>query len=235
MADLVIKGLILAVALLGLGISIIDESDAVLYFEPREIASTTPVSLEVSIDARKPVNVISGTISYPPELLSVSVQETDDSPIDLWLTSPKNDTVKGEISFSGGKSAGGITGEHALFSITVSTTSDEHAELSFINPEVYAHDGQGKPVKVRSELYAFNTPPPPPEDTGASGTSPISEDEAKLLISRSDFDASGSVGLVDLSIMLMQLASGYSKTHDVNADNTLDLTDLSLLLSVIGK
>ena len=100
-------GLALTIAILASGFALLAPiSGAVLYFLPEghTASSTETVRLGVYVDAGKPINVVSGRITYPTDVVEVAVVESPDALIDLWLEAPSVNPLTGEVRFSGGTS-----------------------------------------------------------------------------------------------------------------------------------
>ena len=118
------------------------------------------------------MNAISGTISFPPELLQVVSVSKAGSVLSLWVQDPTFSNADGTISFSGIVPNPGYTGSHGLtISIQFRGKRAGTAAISFSpSSQVLANDGNGTDIlndtnsatiTVTSSASAPSTPPAP--------------------------------------------------------------------------
>lgn len=225
-------GLALTIAILASGFALLTgQSGAVLYFLPETQATTTEtVRLGVYVDAGRSINVVSGRISFPNDLVDVSVEESAEAVIDLWLEAPK--VTQGEIRFSGGTSKKLETVDQALlFYIEVTRLKEGYVELDFADLQTLERDGRGSPLSVTSRSYVVFAKP----TTGTAVGGGHSANTVTPVKAQADFDADGTVAVDDLSILLAHLFGEYESTYDLNRDGSVGLGDLSTFFTVYGR
>ena len=225
-------GLALTIAILASGFALLTgQSGAVLYLLPVPQATTTEtVRLGVYVDSGRSINVVSGRITFPKDLVDIVVQESGDAIIDLWLEAPK--VTAGEIRFAGGTSRKLDTVDEALlFYIEVTRLKEGYVELEFTDLQTLERDGRGSPLSVTSRSYVVFAKPTAGSAVGAGqGGSTVTPVKAQA-----DFTGDGTVAVDDLSILLAHLFGEYESTYDLNRDGSVGLGDLSTFFTVYGR
>lgn len=119
--------------------------------------SVTPASVSVATgdiitesiavsSADQALNALSGTLSYPPDLLSVQSITHARSIITLWVAEPVV-SQDGSIAWSGIVPNPGFTGKAgSVFSIQFRAKKSGAAHLAITNAEVLANDGNGTDI-----------------------------------------------------------------------------------------
>ena len=222
------------VALLASATSSLSGDPAILYFAPYQggilhVGETAEV--DVNVHARVPINAIGTTITFPEDTLEVVGISKAKSFLDLWTEETSIDEQRGRVHFSGGTlEKGGLTGVGVALTLTVRAKKSGSATLSFLNPQVLAHDGLGDAVETEVRTFSYTIlENPPPTVTYI--------DAAKESRSgpTADFDDSGAITLADMSNLAFHLLGGYNAQFDLNQDGRLNLSDLSIFFAQIQK
>jgi hypothetical protein len=225
-------GLALTFAIIASGFALLaPPTGALLYFAPLESdTATTSSEFGVYIDAGKPINVVSGRIVYPKELLGVRVRESEDAVIDLWLEAPKVHPELGEIRFAGGTSKQLTDIDRALlFYIDTERLAPGPIELTITDIQTLERDGRGTPLSATSRSYTLT-------DTHATTTRSASGSGGSTPVRvQADFTNDGLVTLEDLSILVLHIVGTYEAAYDLNRDGAVSLGDLSTFFTVYGR
>lgn len=234
MTQYIVPGLIIAVAFLFGGLGMLSQTtDVLVYFKELPKEEGGPLTVAVSVDATLPINVVSGTISYPKDAFTVEIKKSESSAITVWIEEPKLSN-EGEIAFAGGTNdRAGLLNGAELFTLTLSSTTPEEARMYFSKVEAFASNGQGTKLNTTGGEYIVNKKIEPTLQ-GGSG-SHVSTSGGEMVIQRSDFDKDGEVTLGDLSIFMVKMLTPYEEHFDINDDKKISVEDLSILLSVLGK
>lgn len=189
------------------------------------------VKVDININAHIPINVIGMTIKFPEDSFDVISISKEKSFLDLWTEDTVIREDAGEIHFSGGTlRKGGLTGVATALTITLRAKQSGKAELHILALEAFAHDGNGSLVESDKRSIAFTIVGPlPAVDAVAASTQTVLE---KLT---GDFNDSGSVTIIDMSILTIHIFGQYDARYDLNHDGTLNIADLSVLFSQMQK
>lgn len=182
-------------------------------------------TIDVNINASRPVNAIGATISFSKDTLEIVGMSKEHSILDLWTEETSINEERGEVHFSGGTfRRSGIVDTGTIITLTVRAKSPGVATLTFTDAQAFAHDGSG--TKVASELRTLSYDIP--ESTRAGGTTV----STSVTVSPSaDFNDDGKVNIADVSILAVRIFMPYAPRYDLNNDGTLNLADLSVLFS----
>lgn len=113
------------------------------------------INLKVNISSDTSINAISGQISFPKDLLSVSSVLKSGSIVNLWAQEPAYSNASGTISFEGVILDGYNGNKGAIISINFKAKSIGEAKIDFVQATVLANDGNGTEVslsKISSKL-----------------------------------------------------------------------------------
>ncbi len=225
-------GLALTFAIIASGLALLaPPSGAVIYLAPHYTdTATTTSAFGVYLDAGKPINVVSGRIVYPKDMLAVRVRESEDAIIDLWLEAPKVHPELGEIRFAGGTSKQLTDIDRALlFYIETERLAPGAIELTFTDIQTLERDGRGTPLSATSRSYTLSDTPTTTQRTtaGSSSGTPVRI--------QADFTNDGLVTLEDLSILVLHIVGTYEAVYDLNRDGAVGLGDLSTFFTVYGR
>lgn len=103
------------------------------------------VTLRVFVSSAQAVNAVSGTITYPPDLLAVTSLSKSSSALSLWVQEPSS--ANGEITFSGVAPNPGFSGDNQrALTITLRARKPGLATLVFSSAQVLANDGNGTDI-----------------------------------------------------------------------------------------
>jgi hypothetical protein len=227
-----VGALLVAIALAASGITVfIDEESAVVYFEA--VPNSSPLRLALFVESEDPLNVVSGTIVFPANRLAVSVAKPEDTFVDVWLVDPEVDTEKGEVHFAGGSSSKtGLTERGKILELTITSSSNQYADLQLKDLETFGRDGRGTALKTGGRTYVVvGETNITPSGSGGGGASEV----RSVLVDRADLNKDGGVGLSDVSILLLSMVSDYDSQYDLNSDGAVGLGDFSALITVYGK
>ena len=231
----VARGLVLAIALLVTGVAVFtgDEEAVVHLVRETVTASTSPTqTFDVVVNTEAPINVVSGSILFPHDVLEVSIVDNDDSFVNVWLTEPTVDETAGTVTFAGGTNApGGLEDQGVIFSLRVTSLSEEPAELVVSDLEIFGSDGQGTAVKAIGRSYTINEAPVAPEPENTTGAGGF----AATPVDQSDLNGDGKVTISDLSILIVKTVDSYNSEYDLNSDGRVGIGDISVLLTELGE
>ena len=214
--------------LLAAATSSLPSETTVVYFMP---ASTDPLSVgdtvdvDININALVPINVFGATISFPPDSLEVISISKAKSFLDLWTEETAIREDVGEVHFSGGTiRKGGLTGVATALTVTLRAKKAGLANLTFLNVDVLASNGNGDYVENGRRGISFEIREP------LEVPSPTSTDTDYVSSTSLEFS---NVSLLDMSIFTMRLFGPYSIKYDLNRDGILNLSDLSVFFGRI--
>lgn len=136
------------------------ESPALFFNVPQKSVaegSRTTISVRVQSSSQA-INAISGSISFPDSMVSVSSLSKEKSVISLWTQEPK--VVRNKIFFEGVALNPGFQGSSGLvFSITFVAKHTGSVSLSFNEGALLANDGMGTNVLAKLGSATFNIVP----------------------------------------------------------------------------
>jgi len=128
--------------------NIIYASSASIYFGslPKTIEEGEIVTISVKVkDSAEAINAVSGTVSFPENLLQPISLSKEKSLVTLWIQEPK--IGKGKISFEGVILNPGFQGDNGLiFQARFKAKNTGQVNLNFIEGSVLANDGLGTNV-----------------------------------------------------------------------------------------
>jgi hypothetical protein len=112
-----------------------------------KVGDSTNVSILVSTLPNQVINAVSGTISFPKDLLEILSISTTDSLINFWVNKPKFSNSLGTISFEGIIVNPGFSGDEGkIIKINLKAKEKGKAPLILSNASVLANDGDGTNV-----------------------------------------------------------------------------------------
>lgn len=169
------------------------------------------VTLEVTMTAGQPINVIGGSIEVPGDLLQIEQISTATSAIDLWTEKP-HITESGLVAFSGGiLTPGGFTGSGIVFELVVRVLAPGKATVALRDVQMLAHDGRGTKI--------------------ASGVNPIVLSIRSSERPSPDVNGDKEVDFFDFGIVSARMFRRYEKNYDLNADGHINAEDLAIVFS----
>lgn len=90
------------------------------------------------------MNAVSGTITYPANLLQVVSLDKSGSIINFWISDPNYSNSQGQVTFEGGAYNPGYTGPSGkIITVLFKAIAPGTANLSFVTAAVLANDGRG--------------------------------------------------------------------------------------------
>jgi len=254
MTGLVVVGFIVVtlqganiLTLLAVASSSLSRSPVVLYITPYEDTSLQVgeiTRLDINIRANVPINALGITLKFPQDMVDVVGFSKEKSFIDLWTedTSIREDT--GEVHFSGGTTAkGGFMGTSTTITLSVQAKKAGVAKIFFEDAQIYGSDGKGALIDTDSHAIKLtitdSTSTPTSLAVGGGGANTAVPSalapKSSPLPRSADFNADGTVNLIDMSILALHMLGTYDPQFDLNMDGSVDITDLSILLSKIGS
>lgn len=173
------------------------------------------VILHVTAESDEPVNVLSGIIHVPTDMLTLEKVDIADSIITIWVEEPRITNTDGQIRFSGGiVDEDGFTGIGNIFSVTVRPKNTGTAIINFDEGTMLAHDGTGREVACTRGPITLSVRP-------ASFSSP-------------DVNNDGQVNIFDFSIVTTRIFMPYNPRYDLNSDGRVTFTDAGIVISNMG-
>lgn len=183
--------------------------------------------IDININAHVPINAIGMTIKLPEDKFDVISISKEKSFLDLWTEDTVIREDAGEIHFSGGTlRRGGLTGIGTALTLILRAKKIGKAELRFLELDAFAHDGLGDVVESEKRAITYTiTEPLPSIDTSAA-----TSDNITSALS-ADFNNTGTVSLIDLSILTIHMIGPYDARYDLNHDGSVNIGDMSVLFA----
>lgn len=213
-------GGILALSLLA-SLSSSTDSSVVLKSSSQIVEIGDIYSLEVSVDAKVPINAVEFDVVYPEEYVSVFGVDRGQSVLTIWTEDPEIEEDR--VTFSGGTFRRGFLGKHQIAVINFRAESVGQYSLQVENVRLIAGDGVGTEVLLANTrgqtVFNFD------ENT--------SEEEIQVAVKtaiNTDLNNDGQVTLQDISAF-MGAWSNRSETHDFNGDGMMTFRDFSIILA----
>ena len=112
---------------------------------------TFPIGQEFTADIKMDtegvgVNAAQGTISFSPDVLSISKTDTSNSVFNFWLQAPTFSNETGKITFLGGSSNGFTGSSLEVFKIVFKVKGVGSSTITFTDGAITASDGSGTNV-----------------------------------------------------------------------------------------
>jgi len=168
------------------------------------------VTLHVFAESSEPVNVISGSVWAPEDLVLIKDTSRELSIIDLWTKEPE--IVENTVSFAGGIiSPDGFLGSGVVLAIIVEPLAEGKATIEINDVTMLAHDGTGRPVECAKNPIVLSIRP-------TTHQSP-------------DVNGDNNVNLFDFGLVSTRLFLSYEKSYDLNMDGRITFADLGIILS----
>ncbi|KKW43816.1 MAG: hypothetical protein UY97_C0009G0005 [Parcubacteria group bacterium GW2011_GWB1_57_6] len=184
------------------------------------VAAGQQVTVSVTVaSVDQALNAISGTVSFPTNLLSIASVSKANSVLSLWVQEPTFSNLAGSVQWSGVVPNPGFAGTGTVFSIRFLAKKEGTATVYFTSSAVLANDGNGtniltgaNPSTVTISTSAAPVPAPTVEKSPllARITSSTHPDQTKWY-SRSN---------VVLDWTNAQGVSAVRLGYDTNADGT---------------
>lgn len=228
-------------SLLASATSSLTRSPAVMYFTPYSSSSLPAgdtTDIDININAKVPINAIGATIKYPAESLEIVGVNKEKSFFDLWTEDTVIKEGSGEVHFSGGTTMmGGLMGTGTVLTLSVRAKKDSlggAAKLTVSDLQVYAGDGKGTTLDSDAHPFTYTivqkTPAVVPVASRGAVPAPTPRPDVPRAPS-ADFDGSGSVTIVDMSILTVHIVMAYDPRYDLDMNGVIGLSDLSILFS----
>lgn len=190
------------------------------------------LSLDVYVNAHKPVNAIDIEIKVPKSQLKVTGIDTGESVITLWTQDPyfEGDTVY----LRGGTFRKGFLGKHLIANINVQAVNTGVAYVDVADSLLLAGDGNATEIAAKdigteqATLYIANADGTF-QTVGLEGGGSTLEGSATVMI-LTDIDGDGDVSLQDVSRFMAAWKSG-SAIFDFNGDGRMTFTDFAIILA----
>lgn len=176
------------------------------------VGDTLPVTLEVGADT--PINAVGGTVTFDPNMLSITSLSRVSSSVDLWSEEPSYSNTEGILHFSGG-----LVGEKAslpirgtIFTINFSVLKPGKTVITMKNGELLAHNGEGTNV--------------------VSGSNSLSVYTREMKNASPDVNGDGVLSVSDANALYLKTFFAYDPQYDLNGDGKVSWTDVRLLISL---
>ena len=205
-----------------------------MYIEPTQKAVVEGDTFVVSVmvDARTPVNVFKGEVTFDNSILWVESIDYNTSIADLWAELPWYGNGEGRVTFAGGTTRpGGFLGTGSLITITFRTTARGATLLRLEGARILEHNGLGTDVPLSTPIDAlFNVE----EAVIASETVSSPETTTAALVvtpekPSTDVNGDGKQTLSDISIFMLNIL-GNNMRFDFNQDGSVDTKDMSIIM-----
>lgn len=192
-------------------------------------------TVEVIVEATKPVNVFAGKLLFDADTLHVESIDYNTSIANLWAEEPWYSNGDGTLNFIGGTTqSGGFTGSATLLTITFHTLSQGVGQLAISDASILQHDGLGTNAELAEPIDALFTIAPEAtstQETNLLNMSPVgSSYEIVATAPTPDLNGDGKQSFADTSILLMNMGSTDMR-FDLNLDGAVNLGDFNILIS----
>jgi len=166
---------------------------ASLTFSPQSGTYTAGSKITVNVyvsSADQSMNAVSGTLSFPTDLLSVSSISKSSSIISLWTIEPNFSNNAGSVNFEGIVLNPGFIGSNGkIISVTFTARSVGTANIAFNSGSVLANDGTGTSLPTTLGKAQFTIIPGAPQTTTSTpgiqtqtGSSTSTASSANMLV-----------------------------------------------------
>ncbi len=153
--------ILLLVFIFSLGFNTVYAASPSLFLNPakKQVGEGDKITVSVRVQSTdQAINAISGSITFPDSLLSVSSISKDGSIISLWIQEPR--VSRNKISFEGVALTPGFQGQSGLvFNVTFNAKRTGIANLSFSEGALLANDGLGTNILTRLNSTSFEITP----------------------------------------------------------------------------
>lgn len=189
-------------------------------------------TIDIVVTSPMPVNVFAGELIFDSSVLKVDGIDYNTSIADLWTERPWYSNGEGTLNFAGGTTRkGGFIGTGSLISVTFKTLQEGSGSLSIRDAHILEHDGLGTrvPFEPIDALFTIE------EAGGTRAQNLIVENSASTEFQvittppSTDLNGDGKQSIVDVSIFMLNLASGDLRL-DFNLDGEVNTKDLNILL-----
>ena len=227
--------------LLAAASSSISSSSTTAYFTPYDQETLhvgDTAEIDVNINAKVPINALGIIIKFPQDALEIVGISKKRSFLDLWTEETVIKEESGEVHFSGGTTRrGGLEGVGTALTMSVRAKKEGEAKLYFENVSIFAHDGKGTAVKSTNHPFTYEILKKEEMVSPASGGTNNNNVVVELTPTApsADFNNNGSVTLVDMSILTIRMIAPYNARYDLDMDGNVGLSDLSILMSQMGR
>lgn len=172
--------------------------------------------VNVVVDTEKAANAFEATIHFPQDSVEVVGISKKDSIVNIWVQEPSFSNELGIIEFVGGIFGfKEFIGNDTLVTLFFKPNRSGKISIDFFEAAVLASDGKGTDIlkeKIGAEYL-------------------IKDSELSSL----GLNGSGLITIYDLSIFFSNLWKVYDPKYDFNQDGEIDLIDVSILMSSIGR
>ena len=178
------------------------------------VGDGVPVQLQIS--TKTPVNAVSGTVTFSPDILSVDSVTRSTSIIELWSEEPLISNTLGTVHFSGGIVGAnvGTAGNHGVvFTINFRALKTGKISLGLKNGELLANNGEGTNVLSGNNSLTIYVHPqglPSPDVSG-----------------------DGSLSISDINNVYLKTFRAYDEKYDINGDKRVDWSDVKALITLL--
>jgi hypothetical protein len=222
---------VVVVTLLASSAVTFNQGQTSLYMSPQgptRIAPGETTAFDIMLSTTVPINAMSATLAFPPDLLEVVSISKERSFLDLWTEETAIREDVGEVHWSGGTyKKGGVTGTTTALTLRVKAKRAGMAQVYFKEAEVLESDGYGTEAETVDTPFTFEIAAPVAAGGGGAGAAPSAAAKPPTM----DFSSDGKITIADLSIIVMHLAGPYDARYDLNRDGTISIADLSVLFA----
>jgi hypothetical protein len=176
-------------------------------------------TVDISINANIPINVVEASLLYPSDLVFASSTNKEDSVLDLWSQQPTIENDKGKITWSGGMlRMGGFTNSGKIMSVDFVAKATGTAEILINNASFALSDGQGTLVTPAMDSLTYTIESSPVTYTA------VLKNNTNAAIVQETADSQ------NIGTMITKIFSPYDQEYDLNKDGRVDFYDFSILL-----
>jgi hypothetical protein len=110
----------------------------------------------VLVSSDKPANAVSGSVTFPTDLLTLNSISKTDSIVTVWPVEPSYSNTTGTINLDGVILSGYQGSNGSVLTLFFRAKAPGSANVKFNNAQVLAHDGQGTPILGSTGQATFN-------------------------------------------------------------------------------
>ncbi len=149
------------------------------------------LTLTIVTQSTEAINAVTATLSFQPDILSITSLSKNDSAFTLWVQEPKFSNTSGTLSFSGIVPDPGVSDRALVLVVQMHAKRAGTAVLRFNSAAVLANDGQGTNILTGTVPATITvTPAPAPEPAAPAQEAPATAptQEAPAAVSESSFE-----------------------------------------------
>lgn len=120
------------------------------------------VTVRVNISGDRPLNAVSGAVTFPPQFFTIESISKTGSILNFWVTEPSFSKASGQVLFEGVALSGFAGGAGTVMTVTLRPVKEGSGQITFEAGQILANDGQGTNITSGLNPGAFTIVPAKP-------------------------------------------------------------------------